>query len=188
MDILNILDNAELERRLTALCTGNFVVKGISKSIEGNSKAKIDNWPNASRKDLLKRLMISENKEYPGIYHNTTFVPSLLSRIQGLKLLNPEKKLAYFLDTGKLEKFLLTIDGIDKIEAMLRSPNSAHYKVEVSSEYSEGIWFSEKIEAEITKKLTVDGCFDACDASHVFSWLYKKGHILAGIYMIDTSW
>lgn len=71
MDIKNVLSDEELQKKLTKLCNENFIARKITETFTDSDSARniINNWPNASRKDLLNKLNIFENKEYPGIYH-----------------------------------------------------------------------------------------------------------------------
>ena len=41
----------------------------LTEGLSGNAKQKIDNWFKASRPSLLKLLNVTENENYPFVYH-----------------------------------------------------------------------------------------------------------------------
>ncbi len=70
MNIENVITNEELERRYNSLLESNWKIKKMEVTLSGNAKNKIDTWFKASRPMLLNLLEITENKDYPFVYHD----------------------------------------------------------------------------------------------------------------------
>ncbi len=68
MEINNVLSVGELEEKFSQI--DNWKVENIAKTIPGNAKEKIDNWPDGTRNILMKLLGISEDENFKGVYHN----------------------------------------------------------------------------------------------------------------------
>jgi len=68
MELTNVLSVEELEEKFSKI--DNWKVTNIAKTISGNVKEKIDNWPDGTRNSLLKMLDISEDENFKGVYYN----------------------------------------------------------------------------------------------------------------------
>lgn len=72
MDITNVLENAELQKRFEALRSENWLISKMAEDMFGKTaKELLDNWPTATRKELLKKLNIIEHPDYPFLYQDS---------------------------------------------------------------------------------------------------------------------
>lgn len=70
-DIKDALTENELNKKLTKLRDGSWLINRIAKSLNFNTaKEIIDNWPLPTRYQLLEKMGIEEDKNFKGIYHS----------------------------------------------------------------------------------------------------------------------
>ncbi len=70
MEIKNVLTDEQLQEKLDILCDKNWKIKRIYEDkMYFGAKDAIDNWPDASRNQLLNMLGIKENVDFKKVYH-----------------------------------------------------------------------------------------------------------------------
>lgn len=69
MEITNVVSNEELQKRFDSVCAGNWLIPKMAEGMPGNTARElVDNWPTATRSELLSKMNISEHEEYKNLY------------------------------------------------------------------------------------------------------------------------
>lgn len=67
----NILSNEELQVKFDHVCAKNWLIFKIAEAIKGNSARElINNWPVATRNQLLSKMNICEHETYKQLYQD----------------------------------------------------------------------------------------------------------------------